>query len=75
MSCSFAYVRVSAIEQKTENQIQEIKAAGFSIQPHRIVTETVSGSMPMHRRKEFSRLLDKMGKGVLLLTSVLQLQG
>ena len=40
----FAYARVSTIEQHSENQIKEIEAAGFTIEPHRIMTETISGS-------------------------------
>ena len=34
MSRSFAYVRVSTFAQDTENQIKEIEAAGFAIEPH-----------------------------------------
>ncbi len=37
MSRIFAYVRVSTVDQNTENQIQEIKAAGFNVEPHRII--------------------------------------
>ena len=44
MSRNFAYVRISTIEQEIENQIQEIKAAGFNIEPHRIIKDIVSGS-------------------------------
>ena len=44
MPRTFAYVRVSTTEQTTENQIQEISAAGFKVEPYRIVTETISGS-------------------------------
>ena len=43
MPRTFAYVRVSTTGQTTENQIQEIEAAGFHVEPRRIVTETVSG--------------------------------
>jgi putative DNA-invertase from lambdoid prophage Rac len=67
----FAYVRVSTMSQETQNQINEIESAGFSIEPHRIITETVSGSMPIARRKGFSRLLDKMEtKDVLVVTKL-----
>lgn len=41
---TFAYVRVSTTGQTTENQIQEIDAAGFKVDPRRVVSETVSGS-------------------------------
>ena len=33
----FAYARVSTTEQNPENQIKEIEAAGFAIEPHRII--------------------------------------
>ena len=60
MSRTFAYARVSTASQEPENQIMEIEAAGFSVEPHRIVSETVSGSTAVAQRKGFSRLLDKM---------------
>ena len=75
MPRNFAYARVSTIEQNPENQIQEIEAAGFSIEPHRIVTETISGSMPISRRKGFGRLLDKMEKGDVLVVTKLDRLG
>lgn len=43
MSRTFADARVSTVEQNSKNQLQEIEAAGFKIQSHRIMTETVSG--------------------------------
>jgi len=51
MSRTFAYVRVSTTEQNSENQIKEIEDAGFKVEPHRIISETISGSMPTARRK------------------------
>jgi putative DNA-invertase from lambdoid prophage Rac len=41
----------------------------FFIESHRIVTETISGSMPIARRKGFSRLLDKMERGDVLVVT------
>jgi len=67
MPRTFAYARVSTMEQNPENQIKEIKEAGFVIEPHRIITETISGSMPISRRKGFARLLDKMEKSDVLI--------
>ena len=75
MPRNFVYARVSTIEQNPENQIQEIEAAGFSIEPHRIVTETISGSMPISGRKGFGRLLDKMEKGDILVVTKLDRLG
>ena len=71
----FAYARVCTIHQETENQIKEIESAGFAIQPHRIMTETISGSMPIARRKGFARLLDKMEKGDVLVVTKLDRLG
>jgi len=71
MSRIFAYARVSTIEQTPENQLQEIEAAGFKVEPHRIVAETVSGSVAIARRKGFARLLDKMERcDVLIVTKL-----
>ena len=75
MSRTFAYARVSTLEQTTENQIQEIKSAGFNIEPHRIITETISGSMAIALRTGFTRLLDKMGPGDVLVVTKLDRLG
>jgi putative DNA-invertase from lambdoid prophage Rac len=75
VSKTFAYARVSTIEQTPDNQIREMKAAGFSIEPHRMVIETVSGSMALTQRKGFARLLDKMEKGDVLVVTQLDRLG
>ena len=49
MTRTFAYGYVSTLDQKAENQIKEIKEAGFLIEPHRLICETISGSMPIAR--------------------------
>jgi putative DNA-invertase from lambdoid prophage Rac len=75
MSRTFAYARVSTLDQTSENQIQEIKAAGFHVEPHRIMTETISGSVAIAQRRGFSRLLDKMEKGDVLIVTKLDRLG
>lgn len=75
MSRTFAYARVSKNEQNPENQIKEIETAGFTIEPHRIITETISGSTPIANRKEFARLLEKMEKGDILVVTKLDRLG
>ena len=71
MPRTFAYVRVSTIGQTTENQIQEIEAAGFQVEPRRIVTETISGSTAIAQRRGFSRLMDKLeSEDVLVVTKL-----
>src|SRR5690349_8089338 len=69
MSRVFAYCRVSTAEQTTENQIREIQAAGFQVHPRRVISETVSGSSPAKERKEFSRLLDRLESGDVLIVT------
>jgi len=56
----FAYCRVSTSEQTTDNQAHEIRAAGFNIEPRRVVTECVSGSVAAKQRAGFSKLLDRL---------------
>ncbi len=75
MSRTFAYVRVSTVEQEPENQIQEIKSAGFIVEPHRIIRETISGSVATARRKGFCRLVDKMEPGDILVVTKLDRLG
>jgi putative DNA-invertase from lambdoid prophage Rac len=71
----FAYCRVSTVEQTTDNQINEIKAAGFSVARQRIMTETVSGSIAAAQRKGFSRLLDRLEEGDVLIVTKLDRLG
>lgn len=75
MPRTFAYVRVSTTGQTTENQIQEIEAAGFYVEPRRIVTETVSGSTAIAQRRGFSRLMDKLESGDILIVTKLDRLG
>jgi len=71
MSRVFAYCRVSTADQTTDNQIQEIAAAGFAVQEGRVITETVSGSVPAMERKGFMALLNKLeATDVLIVTKL-----
>ena len=71
----FAYVRVSTTGQTTENQIREIEAAGFTVEPRRIVSETISGSTTAAQRRGFTRLLDKLETGDILVVTKLDRLG
>ena len=71
----FAYVRVSTTGQTTENQIREIEAAGFTIDPRRIISETISGSAAASRRRGFIRLMDKLEAGDILVVTKLDRLG
>lgn len=75
MPRTFAYVRVSTFEQETQNQVMEIEVAGFSVEPHRIITETISGSRAIAQRAGFSRLLEKMEQGDVLIVTKLDRLG
>jgi len=71
MSRVFAYARVFTVEQLTENQSDEIAAAGYTIDPRRYVEEKVSGSVPAAKRPGFARLLEKMEPGDTLIVTKL----
>lgn len=75
MSRVFAYCRVSTGDQTTDNQVREIEAAGFAIDPKRIVVETVSGSIAAMERKGFARLLDRLESGDVLIVTKLDRLG
>jgi putative DNA-invertase from lambdoid prophage Rac len=75
MSRTFAYARVSTADQSTENQVREIRAAGFAVDPRRTVTESVSGSVPAGDRPGFSKLLDRLEDGDVLIVTKLDRLG
>lgn len=75
MSRTFAYCRVSTTGQTTENQIQEIKAAGFDLQPQRVIEETISGSTSTSERAGFNKLLERMEAGDVLVVTKLDRLG
>lgn len=75
MARTFAYCRVSTADQTTDNQVREIEAAGFMVEPKRIVTETVSGSLPAMERKGFAKLLDRLEAGDILIVTKLDRLG
>lgn len=75
MSRTFAYCRVSTADQTTDNQIAELRAAGFELAGHRIVTETISGSVAASERPQFARLLDRLEPGDVLLVTKLDRLG
>ncbi len=71
MARTFAYCRVSTADQTPDNQVRELEGAGFSIDPKRVVAETVSGSIPAMERDGFSRLIDRLEDGdVLVVTKI-----
>ncbi|WP_419235949.1 recombinase family protein [Serratia fonticola] len=87
----FSYCRVSTSEQSTDNQILAIQQKGIVIEPHRVVTETISGGVPAMERPEFSNLvnnkletgdqlvvlkLDRLGRDMIdIVSTIKMLQG
>lgn len=69
MSRTFAYVRASTNGQAAENQIGKIKAADFDVHARRVFSETVSGSVAIKERAGFTRLLDRMEEGDILVVT------
>lgn len=71
----FLYARVSTADQDTSNQLREVEAAGFTVQPRRVITETISGSTPAKERPGFGKLVDKMEAGDVLVVTKLDRLG
>jgi putative DNA-invertase from lambdoid prophage Rac len=72
---TFLYARVSTADQTTSNQVLEVSAAGFAIEPHRVVSECVSGSVPSGERAGFVKLLDRLETGDVLIVTKLDRLG
>lgn len=75
MTRVFSYCRVSTAEQTTENQVREIRAAGFNIEPRRVVEEVVSGSVAASQRQGFAELRDRLEAGDVLVVTKLDRLG
>lgn len=71
MPRTFAYCRVSTSDQTTANQVQEIASAGFTVEPGRTITETVSGSVAARDREGWALLMHKLeAEDVLIVTKL-----
>jgi len=75
MPRTFAYLRVSTTGQTTDNQLQEIAAAGFKVEPRRVVTKTISGNVATALRRGFARLLDRLEPSDVLVVTKLDRLG
>lgn len=75
MSRVFLYSRVSTADQHTENQVREVQAAGFAVEPQRVIEEVVSGSTCASKRKGFSGLMERMERGDVLVVTKLDRLG
>jgi putative DNA-invertase from lambdoid prophage Rac len=68
-------ISVSTVEQTTDNQVREIEAAGFAVEPRRIISETVSGSTAAAGRRGFIGLMDRLEAGDILVVTKLDRLG
>lgn len=75
MTRVFLYARVSSESQTTVNQLQEVAAAGFDVDPRRVITETISGSIAASERPGFAKLVDKLESGDVLVVTKLDRLG
>jgi putative DNA-invertase from lambdoid prophage Rac len=66
---------VSTVGQTTDNQLLEIQAAGFVVEPQRVVSETVSGSVAAMERLGFKKLMDRLEAGDVLIVTRLDRLG
>jgi putative DNA-invertase from lambdoid prophage Rac len=65
MARTFVYARVSTSDQTTDNQVREVEQAGFAVEPHGVIAETVSGSVAAMERMGFARLVDRLSATTL----------
>jgi putative DNA-invertase from lambdoid prophage Rac len=75
MSRVFAYCRVSTADQTTKNQSLEIQGAGFTIHPRRLIEESISGSVAAKERPGFTKLIDRLEPGDILVVTKLDRLG
>lgn len=75
MSRTFLYARVSTDGQTTQNQLEEVRSAGYEIPASRVVEEVVSGSIAASERPGFRRLIDRLEHGDVLIVSKLDRLG
>jgi putative DNA-invertase from lambdoid prophage Rac len=69
-------LRVSTVDQTTEQQLSQISAAGHQVDRDRVFVEHgVSGKVPALQRQQFQRLYDRMSKGDTLVVARLDRLG
>lgn len=71
----YGYGRVSTADQTTDNQRKELEDMGQELLPQRWFSDTISGKVPAKERPQFSKLLERMEVGDLLLVSKLDRLG
>lgn len=74
MSRNFIYCRVftaTELTDLTQNQVLEVKAAGFDVQASEVVEEIISGSVSAKKRPGFQKLLHRMKSSDVLIVTKL----
>jgi putative DNA-invertase from lambdoid prophage Rac len=75
MSRTFLYARVSTDGQNTQNQLEEVRAAGYDIPSTRVVEEVISGSVAANERPGFRKLIERLERGDVLIVCKLDRLG
>lgn len=75
ISRTFLYCCVSTSNQFTENQLQEVKSAGFDVQAKRVMEENISGSVAANERPGVQKLLERMEHGDVFVVTKLDRLG
>ena len=75
MTRVFFFFFVSTSGQTTDDQIQEIAAAGFNVLQTRAIAETISGSIAACERPGFKKLMEKLEAGDVLVVTKLDRLG
>ena len=71
---TYLYARVSTTDQTTDNQMLEVKTAGYSIPDYRVFSETVSGSKPVAERPVLLDVIKRLEPNDTLLVTKLDRQ-
>ena len=73
---NFAYLRVSTLDQTTEQQLTQITSGGYEVAVDRVFTEVgTSGKVPALQRTQFQRLNDRLNEGDSLIVARLDRLG
>ncbi|UVJ45068.1 recombinase family protein [Pseudomonas sp. LS1212] len=72
---TFLYARVSTEDQTTDNQVQEVRAAGFAVEQQRVIVETISGSTIATQRPQFAKLVERLERSDVLIVTKLDRLG
>lgn len=73
---TFAYLRVSTVDQTVDQQLGQIRAAGYQVDDDRVYSEVaVGGGVPALQRPQFSKLNERLGTGAMLIVAAIDRLG